>query len=490
MAWDKSFYIHTHRDGELGDTTREDVEMLVGKLRQQQKVVIHFHGGLVTKANAIESAKKLKDAYQDAGAYPIFFIWESDIQTIISNNLHEINKEHLFRRLLIQLTKFTLGKLLDTEGGKATGQLTLPTDIEVAIEINKAKDEISLEEPYENVTAQINLKPLNEQELQFFESQLQNDPSIEEALNEIVTSDTSDKTLMSEEIVEQLEEEATADGKGIVTTAFFLNKLRTILTRIITRFIDGRDHGVYPTVIEEILRELYADKIGEYIWSAIKKETADTFEYVPQQPGRGGWLFLDLLSGILTSDQPPEIILVGHSAGAVFICNLLRHFHMLRSKSNLPSLKKFRFKTVLFLAPACDFELFNDVITNYGDTFTNFRMFTMNDTLEAKDAIVPGIYTRSLLYFISGLLEKDIQNPGKSAFDHPIVGMQRYYNNPKVYNSPAVEKVRAFVLNPSKRVVWSLSTDGPGLIASAKSHGGFAEEPDTLSSIQHIIREE
>ena len=422
-----------------------------------------------------------------ANAHPIFFIWESDIQSVIENNLHEINKERIFKRLLIQLTKFTVGKLLDREGGKDTGQLTLPNDNEVAIKINSIRNDPTAEEPYTEIEAQPNLQPLNQNELDFFETQLKTDPSIQNALNDLVSHDVSTTTLMSKDIVQQLEQEAMSDGsRNIIFNAFFINKLRKILTQIIERFIKKRDHGVYTTVIEEILRELYVDRVGEFVWSTIKKETVDIFEGV----NKGGTAFLGVLSSLLTSGQQPEVTLIGHSAGAVFICNLLKEFQKQQASSDPSSLQNFKFKNVLFLAPACDFEIFNDVLTNCLNTFENFRMFTMNDALEGKDAIVPGIYTKSLLYFISGMLEKDTNNPNKSAYDHPIMGMERYYTNTNTYTETAVNNVRNYILNTPNHVVWSISNLGAGLSTASVSHGGFAEERETLASIQQIISKE
>jgi hypothetical protein len=55
MPLDKKFYIHTGKDGILESTTDDDVQALVADLKSASKVVVHLHGGLVSKAAALEN---------------------------------------------------------------------------------------------------------------------------------------------------------------------------------------------------------------------------------------------------------------------------------------------------------------------------------------------------------------------------------------------------------------------------------------------------
>src|SRR2546423_13914116 len=126
MSLDKKLYIHTGKDGILEDTTESDVVALVSELKNAGKAVIHLHGGLISKAAALEKAERLAPAYQAVGARPVFMIWESGFLETISNNLHEIDKEKIFSLIVKRVLKFAVGKLTNIEGSKALGQLPLP----------------------------------------------------------------------------------------------------------------------------------------------------------------------------------------------------------------------------------------------------------------------------------------------------------------------------------------------------------------------------
>jgi Alpha/beta hydrolase of unknown function (DUF900) len=504
---DKSFYINTGKDGLLADTSKDDVDNLVAKLKDQKKIVLFFHGGLVSKKAALTSAAILQEAYSAAGAHPVFFVWESDLIATLTHNLQEIDKEEIFKLLLKYLIQYTVGKLTDVAGGKATGQLVTPNDIEVAIELEKVEVR---EEPYANIKALPTLQPLNEAEQKNFEETLESDSDLR---NEVVaiansarpedeqqetnskgvlTQDRrSEKTLMSPEIVEEMKQDVAENaGKATFLSPTLIVHAAKILKRAVDRFLQRRDHGVYCTVVEEILREVYFANIGTVVWEMMKKETADTFENSGQPPERGGWYFLQKLGELIQDDSPPEVTLVAHSAGSIFVCHMLQYVHQQRKAGTSPLPDDFKFKNVIFLAPACDFVLFDKVLTDCRDLFENFRMFTLDEKGESGKPLVPLIpvlYTRSLLYFVSGLLERDPDDPQKGAYDRPLVGMQRYYLDTATYTSPEIVAVRNFINENERNVVWAKGNRGVGLTSSAEEHGGFAEEEDTLGSVAHII---
>ncbi len=502
---DKAFHINTEKDGILADTTADDVRALVAALPNHPKLVWHFHGGLVSQKSALTSAETLKAAYEAAGARPTFFVWESDFLRVVKDNLEDINKEKIFKLLVKWLIKFTLGKLGDTEGGKATGQLQLPTDIDVAIELQKAD---AGEEPYAAVTAHPNLKPLHDAERNKLEEALSNDPKFQAAVQDIIAAVTpegavqqknakgvltvnraSGKTLMSPEIVDEIRDDlAATEGKGILSTAVLLKHAGSILKRTVSRFIEKRDHGVYCTVVEELLRELYLANVGTTVWGMMKKEAADTFENAGQPPERGGWFFIDELSKKIAAGYTPEINLVGHSAGSIYIYNMLRYVEKARTDPNHPLPETFKFNTVIFLAPAIDCLQFADMLENYTHLFNHFRMFTMKDEGERGKAMVPVLYPRSLLYFISGVLERDYNDPDKLAYDQPIAGMQRYYTQKETYHTPELTAIQAYLEADARRAVWAKENRGDGLASAADQHGGFSVEPQTLASVRHIIQ--
>ncbi|MFO1002340.1 MAG: hypothetical protein U0936_18590 [Planctomycetaceae bacterium] len=248
--------------------------------------------------------------------------------------------------------------------------------------------------------------------------------------------------------------------------------------RVITRLVSQRDHGWYTTIVEELLRELYVDTVGStFFWKQMKKDTSDAFGGDVNQ--HGGSAFLDQLKNLTSNGTSlPRVTLIGHSAGAIFVSNFL-----LAAQSVLPV--DFQFDVVL-LAPAVDCELFSRAIDT--NRIRNIRVFGMSDSLEAKDALLrpvsgalSSVYPRSLLYFVSGLLE--------TAVDLPLVGMERYYDRNRYPGDafPALRKVRGYLQHASDRQVWSFADDGAGRKCGATQHGGFHGDPATLESVKHII---
>jgi hypothetical protein len=507
MPLDKKFYIHTGKDGILEDMTEADVRAVVADLKNSQKVVIHLHGGLVSKSRALEKAERLAPAYQAAGARPVFMVWESGFLETVPNNLHEINKEKIFTFIVKRVLKHAVGKLTNTDGSKASGQLPLPKDIEVNKEFNKRlKDEV----PFADLETADSLTELTEAERKRFEDSLATDPDFQEEVQAIVdaarpeeTESTSKgvavkrrksaSTLMSPEVVDELVADAAEkEGKGILSSAGMVIKAGKILARVIKRHRDNRDHGLYATVVEEVLREFYVANVGSFVWGAMKKDTADTFANVGQAPTRAGWFFVQELGRMMKEGHRPQVSVVAHSAGAIYASHLLTHLAWARAEESHPLPDDFRLKNLIFLAPACSFAVFDRALVGHRQSplFDHFRMFSLSDQLEAGYWEIPAVYPRSLLYFVSGVVETE---DGKSASDLPLVGMQRYYTDAETYRQPEVERVRSLLsgIADKRSEVWSEENRGDGLWSDAVKHGGFDstdERAKTIASIQHILK--
>jgi hypothetical protein len=190
----------------------------------------------------------------------------------------------------------------------------------------------------------------------------------------------------------------------------------------------------------------------------------------------GGTYFLTQLRDYLadTLRPPLRVSLVGHSAGGIYICRAVA-----KAAELMPA--AFKFYRVVMLAPGCDFDLFKTSIVEKKDRVESFRMFTMRNDAEAKDAMVPVVYPRSLLYFISGVLEKEEPVP--------IVGMERFYSDQPPYDDSTALAVRGYVTQPGeRRVAWGPVEENapPGLLTAALSHGQF-NEILTWKSVIHFL---
>lgn len=106
----------------------------------------------------------------------------------------------------------------------------------------------------------------------------------------------------------------------------------------------------------------------------------------------------------------------------------------------------------------------------------------MADALEQKDPLVPGVYTRSLLYFISGVLEDEV--------DTPLAGMARFWSGTPPFNEGyLMETARWLLAETENRAVLSKTPDEAleGLRTTSGSHGGFDDDEPTRGSITHLV---
>ena len=499
-------------NGRFNGTSREQLSALFQNLpgdAHQDHLLVHFHGGLNNRQVGLKAAKFLGENCYNSRSYPVFFIWESGLIEILKNNLPEIVSEVSFQRLLELVSRFAIAKA-EKGAGNRGGRLELPPESQVKARLAQSKARVEGEEsaegeaPVENeaepfVEINVQLLPpeehLEEQEARQFEEALRADTILQQEEQKIANSllsreemaaqsrgtrgarvQGSTQTLMSPAVVEEIQRESPVDGeRGLFATGRLIAGGLRILERVVLRFARNRAHGLYPTVVEEILRELYLANVGEKVWELMKKDTADAFG--DDARVCGGTAFLEELSARLTTAPNTRLTLVGHSTGAHYICHFLRHAH-----ARLPANVKFN---VVLLAPACDFALMQETIENYGARINGIRIFAMSDDLEKQDALLdsfPRAYPRSLLYFVSGILENEA--------DKPLVGMQKFYGGGAAYSAsayPEIAAVNRYLSSKTNGFVWSSSNNGQGLSSASTDHGDFDNDSETLQSLGHIL---
>lgn len=107
----------------------------------------------------------------------------------------------------------------------------------------------------------------------------------------------------------------------------------------------------------------------------------------------------------------------------------------------------------------------------------------MQDDYEKKDQLVKFLYLRSLLYFISGVLE--------DGYDVPIVGMERFYDQQHFQdtNFPSIITARDYILQSNDKTVWSVTTGhgSDGHKSKSQKHSDFDDDPITLASLEYIL---
>jgi hypothetical protein len=485
----KTHYLNL-RAGQFDKTNSQDLRLLFDSFAQsanKDRLVVHFHGGLVSEGAGLETARRLLPVYGAAGSYPIFFVWQSQWYETLRNNVGDIFNEEIFQRLLKRILQFVVGKI-DQQSGDRGLQLELPPESEVEDQLSGLQAGKS---PFSDRNPHV-LPPgaqLQATEEQQFRRALQADGRLREQAGAIAASPTatairsagvvraSTKTLMDPGIVEEIRSDTDSAARALpVGTLRIIKGAVAVLAKTIKRFRNHRDHGLYETVFEEILREFYIGNGGQLVWSEMKKDTSRAFQ---SDPGLyGGTAFLAEVAERWRQGHHPEITLVGHSTGAIYICNLLQNAALLPREIQFG---------VVFLAPAADFDLLNYTFENCKDRIRGIRLFGMSEDLEHRDALiqqVPAIYPSSLLYFVSGVLEDQS--------DKPLVGMQRYYSNTGPYNGQefsAIQSCAEYFANcPKPSLLWADCNGAPGFNCMAHSHTAFTHDSPTLQSVQQIIR--
>lgn len=473
-------------------------------------LVIHFHGGLNSRQYALNNiVAPLTNTYSEADGYPLFFVWESSFTEAILNNKDDLLRDPAFRELVKKVSEWVLSKTAigGIFGFKGADGFPIEDIDRFRKEYDQwfAGDKERTSPPGENSNdlvareAKTKAGRLNEDQLaQEIEQSLDGDLAFKRALleaynasvppAEIVTKGVgtrkpADVLLLSEAALNEM---FPADNglktRGVFTWLGVAKFVAKLVIAVAGRYKDGTDHGLHCTVVEEVLRSAYGDLIGSAIWSQMKKDTLDSFADDSASCGLAVVRELKALEDAGKSFR--KLTLVGHSTGAIYICNFLDIAEKLGLKTPIQ---------VVFLAPAVTCARFAEAIGVHQNLkLKDFRMFAMRDALETQDRMVAPLYTRSLLYFVSGLLEGQVDKDGKwrGVTGMPLVGMERFYEGSTYAQHAAVAKVKAFLGAVPGRMVWSSVSDaGNGLNSSASKHGDFDNDPSTLQSVQSIIRQ-
>jgi len=201
MALTKDHYIEL-KDGAFDGTSKDDLDNLFKTLAagsHPDSIVIHFHGGLVDVAPAMQTAENLTQRYQGINTYQIFFIWETGVSEVIEQEggvlsfieaqLGQIGQEEVFKQLLMRVLQFAKAKVDAANAGElrsVDGKLDLPDDADVWQELRVPKDG---REPFSDVHAAIaDHEPLQNEEKQQFHDILARDanPTLQDEVQKIV----------------------------------------------------------------------------------------------------------------------------------------------------------------------------------------------------------------------------------------------------------------------------------------------------------------
>jgi hypothetical protein len=449
-------------------------------------VTIYFHGGLVDLASGESHASMLNTFFAADQSSPVFLIWETGIKEVVKQNLPAIFNEAIFQRILRRVAQFVKGKLdksLLPAVTRGISPLQLMREDQIQAELNAAQTgrvmfaqtPVAQFAPAETLTpaerTQIEIEIQDDLQLQIQAQHIANsrEAPIAAAKGAIVPGATV--TLMDPDVLDDIAP-AQPGAKGVLSVVTLAAHIVKVVARVIERFARHRDHGTYLTINEEILREFYVGNAGKFIWDGIKKEVDQAFGTTADC---GGASLVNQIRALWTGGVKPRITLIGHSAGSIYVSQLLKELD-----AKMPADLKV---DVVFIAPACTFTVFADALKQATGRIAHLHIFGMGDPLEMENAIAGPLYPASLLYFVSGVLENES--------DEPILGMQRFYTFP-VYTAgfPNIASVKAFApLTLPLAFGWADFTQGPGANCDMHSHGGWiTDAPRTLESVREIVR--
>lgn len=432
-------------------------------------IVLHFHGGLVPEAKGMDIATRMNAFYLEAGMALLTFVWETGLLETVHDALIEISGKRIYKKLLHVLIRRLERRVGGGDGVRGFGNAMSDQEIDRELEQPEPFADFDVE-GHLDTSARGGVampRPLGEdREFEQFEADFRDDVY-------------SDPELL--QFAGEINEESEGIGvRGFISGITLARKLAVIGLRSLRRFISGRDHGFYPTIVEELLREIYIDKVGSFIWGQMKQKAEMMFR---SNTGRTeldrhpGTYVLEQIAKLQAQDPNCTLDLVGHSAGCIAICHLM--------SAVAERALGVRVRRIVFLAPAGRSELGVEQIVPREVNFERFRMFTMDDSFERLDRMVPIVYPRSLLYFISGVLEPD-------EVDAPLMGMMRHSSRSGPFASGPAKQWADFIFGEPNRLVLSdtmvTNPNAPeGARSTARSHGDFDTDAITLGSLKAFL---
>lgn len=472
MTLSKLHYINVGEHGTFAgsSTPQPDIDALFGYLEEndKRKILIHFHGGLVKEEEGEETAQRMIDTFEGTDVHVVSFVWETGFGETVTRNLDKISSTALFKKILEIVARKVGSKLgLNVDGARGMADMGYP----------EVRDELAKTRPLEDYepVARGRSNQIKESELYIIEDEvfleLEEEITMQSEVATLLETEAPQTELFDQQYAIDSTEES---AKGPITLAV-LKALASIVVKVIRRYIRKTDHSLYPTIVEEVLRELYLADFGKWMWSGMKAIAEDGMwksnAGLSGQNQYVGTYFWEKLSDYQQKHPHFKLDLCGHSAGSIAVCNLLKN-------ASLQG-KEIPVRHIFLLAPACRTDLFYEEILTKPTRYQHLRMYTMTDEGERMNQLLNRVYTHSLLYLVSGLFEEET--------DTPILGMQRFLTKSNTYTDPVMfQKVSTFFNEENLISPITLEAALDGFRCSSTTHGDFDNDPLTLASLKHI----
>lgn len=485
--------LHT-RDGRFVGEGHSEFDRLSKQLKAQSepRLLLHLHGGLVSYSKGCEIARRLDgDIGSDGRNYAAlktdgwatgYFVWESSFNESVENNHAELANNGLLRAYILRVAAWISGRL---------GFESLSPDEPPIEELNSTPDDPAT--ILANVGADAAKVPLVEDlaEDQLADSELGrmllDDPELQ-AMHSLVESHgltaarpfNLDQSVWDHITARKAFPTPFLKTVGVASAAEWVLITRVVRAglRVVRRILDGRDHGTVCTIVEELARLLFFDTLGAEDWKLMKGDTRDHFA-----AGGAGTRLLDLVRAIGNEKASVRLLVVGHSAGAVFAG------HLVCAAAALPDNVSI---DVILLNPAIRMDLAESLFVKSARRLNGIRVFTLPDIREAADDLdgtpFGKIYPRSLLYLISGILEFRPNSMSRSYPDAPLLGLQRHLGRNHKFDQLERRSRDSMLRLLGDNLIFAGADNGPGKRSDARTHGSIDSDSQTIESICHIAR--
>jgi hypothetical protein len=448
-----------------------DIEVAVNAWAAQRPpngLVVHFLGEFIRPNRRAELSKRWGAYYRDrAGAFPVFVVWE----TTWADELHAFLGRLVNDRLFLA-TRDWLGRFLNlhfsasasASGARGSKLLAQPGSEDPAgiFDAPPPDGDLSFRE-----------RIWNEIQLESWcvEDELKEDPAFSKSLDELndklmISDPNARPTELPEEILAELHG-MQSGGRGPFEhlVSFFGPELGKIIWRIGRRWSRGRDHGLWCTIVEELLRGLYLSRLAIGRRRDAREGLRRTFH-----PGGAGARLVNRIKDHLTA-QPGTVTVVGQEVGAEGAQWFLQHL-LERMIPEMPS-------RLALIAPAVDFpSLWETLLIGFDRCLAGVKIYGLEDAKECLDAYWPGVYPRSVMYFASGLLDEN--------GDLPLVGMERFHSGRRPFDDDTEPVIGAFRQLQRRRpveVVWA--PHSPDSLADC--HSAWENDATTQASLAEFV---
>jgi hypothetical protein len=404
-------------------------------------ICVFFHGGLVSRDEALATARELEPGFTNSGSYPFFFVWHSDLLTVIRAKIEPYKDNDGFVKATNILVKLVARKI---KGACDTSALLaqLPS--------NQLRR-----------TPSLNLEDLEK---------------LARPYDKAWTARDGEQLACSTSELREFAQFLGHGGANVGGRGLLFSKTRTLgtknpLSRVINRLNSGHGHGLYTTVIEELLTAAGVGKrLGVPVWDKMKGFIDDSFADNDQA---GGTAFLEHLAAAWAANPRLRVTLIGHSAGAIYVQRFIEALD-----ARLPPERQV---DVILMAAAVSFSRVDSGLAVFKRRVKAVRTFGLSDKVESSYWEVPLIYNKSLLYIVSAFCEADAND------DKPLVGMQRYWSEAWPYLGTDIADVIDVI--GTRSTVWApAAKNAPaGFRTNAKRHGGMPCDHDTNASVCWIL---